>query len=105
MKQVPSLSAGQLRHLVRDMCRRARLLPTAVERIAMLLEVAIFYVEFHTMKRGSELSAAVALRVLQMTGGEVFIINFLFGKTLRSSSRAVVVKKMLDGCKVCTVAA
>jgi len=48
------------------------------------------------MKRGFELSVAVASQVLQMSGGESFIFNFLFGKTLRNSSQAVVVKKNLD---------
>ena len=96
VKQAPQLVAVQLRELVRDMRRRAQTLRTAAERIAMTRDVAIFCVAFHTMKRGFELSVAVASQVLQMSGGESFIFNFLFGKTLRNSSQAVVVKKNLD---------
>ena len=42
------------------------------------------------------LTVAVASQVLQMAGVEGFIFNFLFGKTLRSSFQAVVVRKNLD---------
>ena len=96
--------AVQLRELVRDMRRRAQTLPTAAERIAMIREVVIFCVAFHTMKRGFELSVAVASQMLQMSGGEGLIFNFLFGKTLRNSSDAVVVKN-LDFREICAVAA
>ena len=97
--------AVQLRELVRDMRRRAQALRTAAERIAMIRDVAIFCVAFHTMKSGFELSVAVASQVLQMSGGEGFIFNFLFGKTPRNSSQAVVVKKNLDCRETCAVAA
>ena len=63
--------------------------------------MAIFCVVFHTMERGFELSVEVASRVLQMAGGEGFTFNFMFGKTLRSSSQAV----YLDCRKICGVAA
>ena len=43
--------------------------------------------------------------MLQMSGGEGFIFNFLFGKTLRNSFHAVVVKKNLDCREICAVAA
>ena len=105
MKQAPPLVAVQLRELVRNMRRRAQTLPTAAERFAMIRDVAIFCVAFHTMKRGFELSVAVASQVLQMSGGEGFIFNFLFGKTLRNSSQAVVGKKNLDCREICAVAA
>ena len=52
VKQAPTLVAVQLRCFVRDMCRRARTLTTAAERIAKIRDVAIFCVTFHTMKRG-----------------------------------------------------
>ena len=67
--------------------------------------MAIFCVVFHTMKRGFELSVAVALQVLQMAGGEGFTFKFLFGMTLRSSSQAMVVRKNLDCREICAVAA
>ena len=52
------------------MRRSARMLPTAAERTAMILDVALLCVFFHTMKRGFELSLAVASQVLHMTRGE-----------------------------------
>ena len=58
----------------------------------------------HTMKRGFEMSVAVASQVLQMSGGEGFIFSFLFGKTMRNSSQAVVVKN-LNCREICAVAA
>ena len=63
--------------------------------------MAIFCVVFHTMKRGFELSVAVASRVLQMARDEGFTLNFLFGKTLGRSSQAV----YLDCREICVVAA
>ena len=83
MKQAPPLVAGQLQKLVGDMYRRVPTHPTAAERIAMVRDVASFCVAFHTMKRGFELSVALASQGLQMARGEGFIFNFVFGKTLR----------------------
>ncbi|CAN0147179.1 unnamed protein product, partial [Laminaria digitata] len=68
-------------------------------------DVAIFCLAFHTMKRGFELSVAVVSQVLQMSEGEGFIFNFLFGKTIRTSSQAVVVRRNLDCREICAVAA
>ena len=64
----------------------------------------IVYVAFHTMKRGFELSVAVAAQVMQMSGGEGFIFNFLFEKFLRESSQAVAVRKNIDYHEICAVA-
>ncbi|CAM9716960.1 unnamed protein product, partial [Laminaria digitata] len=93
VKQEPPLVAVQLRGLVRDMRRRARMLPTAAGIIAIIRDVAMFCVALHAMKRGFEPSVAIASQVLEITGG---ISNFLFGKTLRSSSQAVMLRKNLD---------
>lgn len=55
---------------------------TAAERIITIIwDVAVFCTAFHAMKRGIELSVAVASQVLQMAGGEGFVFNFLVGKT------------------------
>lgn len=56
------------------------------------------------MKHGFELSVAAASQVLQPLGGEGLIFNFLFRKTLRSSSQAVVVTNNLDCLEICAVA-
>ena len=105
MKQAPPLVASQLRSLFINMRRRVATLPTATERFAMLRDVAIFCVAFHTMKRGFKLPVAVAAHVMQMSGGEGFFFNFLFGKNLRESSQAVVVRRNTDCREICAVAA
>ena len=72
--------AVELRGLVRDMRRHARMLPTAAERIAMIRDVVIFCVTFHTMESCFKLSVAVALKVLQPTGDEGIISIFYSGR-------------------------
>ena len=67
----------------------------------MVRDVAIFCVAFHAMKRGFELSVAVASQVLQMSRGEGFIFNLFFGKTLRESSQAVVVRRSVECREIC----
>ena len=105
MKQAPPLVASQLRRLVIDMRRRVAILPTAAERFAMVPDVAIVCAAFHTMKRGFELSVAVAAQVMQMSRGEGFFFNFIFGKNLRESSQAVVARRNTDCREICAVAA
>ena len=105
VKQAPPLVASQLRRLVTDMRRRGATLPTLAERFAMVRDVAISCVAFHTMKRGFELSVAVAAQVMQMPGGKGFIFNFLFGKNIRETSQAVVVRRNTDCREFCAVAA
>lgn len=81
------------------------MLTTAAAPMTMSRDIAIFCLAFHTMKRGFELSVAVAAQVMQLQDGDGFMFNFLFGKTLRSSSQAVVVRKNLDCREICAVAA
>ena len=68
-KQAPQSVAVQLRDGVRD-TRGSLMLLTAAELIPVFWDVASFCVIFHAMKRGFELSVAVASQVLQlqMTG-------------------------------------
>ena len=77
-----------------DMRRRVATLATAAERLAMIRDVAVFFVAYHNMKRGFELLVAVAAQVLQMPGGGVF--DFLFGNTPRKSSQAVGARRNMD---------
>ena len=70
VKQATPLATTQLRGRVRDVRRRARMMPEAAKRIVMIRDVAIFCAVFHTMKRDFELSVAAASQVLPMTGGE-----------------------------------
>ena len=104
-KQAPPLVAGQLQKLVGDIRRRVPTVPTAAQRFVMVRDVMIFCVAFNTMKRGFELSVALASQVLQMSRGEVFIFNFLFSKMLRESSQTVVVRRNVECREICAVAA
>ena len=105
VNQAPPLVAGQFRMLVIDMRKRMATLPTATGRFVMVRDLAMFWVAFHTMNRGFDLSVAGAAQVLQMSGGEGLIFNLLFGKPLRESSQAVVVRRTTDCREVCDVAA
>ena len=104
-KQAPPLVAGQLQKLVGDIRRRVPTVPTAAQRFVMVRDVMIFCVAFNTMKRGFELSVALASQVLQMSRGEGFIFNFLFSKLLRESSQTVVVRRNVECREICAVAA
>ena len=106
VKQAPPLLAVDVQRLVADMRRRRAQLRSAAERFTVTRDIAIFCVAFHTMKRGSELSVALAAQVMQLDGGRGYIINFLFGKTLRASEKqAVVISKNTDCREICAVAA
>lgn len=50
----------------------------------------------YSMRRGSDLSFALAAKILWLPESKGFIYNFLFGKTLRASSKAVVVLATTD---------
>lgn len=88
--------------------RRARVLPTAAaERTTNGSGRAHTLRGFpHNEAPFRVVGGAVASQVLKMTGGEGFMLNFLFGKALRSSSQAVVARKNLD-CRdfLCAIAA
>ncbi|CAN0175671.1 unnamed protein product, partial [Scytosiphon promiscuus] len=105
VKQLPPQVEIQVQRLVWDLHRCVATLPTAAKRFAMVLDVEILCVTFHTMKRGFELSVAVVTQMLQMTGGEGVSFYFLFGKTLRKASQAVVVNVNEDCRDICSVAA
>ena len=60
VKQAPPLVASQLRRWVIDVRRCVATLPTAAERFAMVRDVKLFCVAFHTMTRRFELWVAVA---------------------------------------------
>lgn len=73
------------------MHRLVQVLPTAAERIAMMPDAAIFCLAFHTINRDLELSVVAVPQIVQMAGREGLLFKFLLGKTLTSSSQAVVV--------------
>ena len=83
VKQAPPL-ADQLRMLVVDVHRRVSTLPMAAARFAMVRDVAIFCVAFHTMKRGFELSVAVAAQVSQVSGARGSFSIFTSEKCYRN---------------------
>ena len=103
-KQAAALVAGKLRKLVVDIRRCVSTLPTVAER-ATVRDVAISCVALHTMTRRFEPLVSVASQVMQTSGGEGFILNFIFGQTSRKPSPAAVVRTNADCRKICAVAA
>ena len=61
------------------------------ERIIITRDVALFSLAMYSMRRGSDLSFRLAAQILRLPEARWFIFNFVFGKTLRASSEAVVV--------------
>ena len=59
-------------------------------RIVIARDVALFPLAVYSMRRGSDPSFTLAVQILRPPESRGFILNFLFGKTLRISSEAVV---------------
>ena len=90
VKQALPLVAVQLRGLVRDMRRRARILPTAAECIAGRGRILCGYphnaARFRAVGSGGVTGAADQRR-------RRFVFNLLFGDTPRITCQAIVVRK------------
>ena len=71
----------------------------------MSRDIALFVTAFHTVQRGLGLSHALVAQVLSLPGDEGLIFNFHFGKTLRESSLAVVVRRDRGCPELCPVRA
>ena len=61
------------------------------ERIWLTLDIAWNSMAFYSMRRGYDLSFTMGLHTVRLTASKGLIFNFQFGKTLRSSSEAMVV--------------
>ena len=91
--------------LIRYMRRSAGQLRTVKKRVERSSDIALFVTAFHTVQRGLGLSHALAAQVLSLPRGEGLIFNFHFGKTLRESSLAVVVRRDRSCHELCAVRA
>ncbi|CAM9535322.1 unnamed protein product [Laminaria digitata] len=106
VKQGPArMLSHQLRELVRDMRRRVLTYPTVAERIAATRDIALFCVAFAAMKRGLDLARTLGAQLLRLPDHKGLIFNFQFGKPLRASSEAVVVRQNEDCPEICPVRA
>ena len=95
-----------LLEVVRYLRRSARQLITVRARVERSRDIALFVTAFHTAQRGFDLSHTLAAQVLRsLPKGEGLIFSFHFGKTLRSSSHAVVARRDRDGNELCPVRA
>ena len=101
----PPMLSPQLKELVRDMRRRAKQCSTASERIAVTRDIAVFCVAFHTMKRGLDLARTLGTELLRLPDHKGLVFNFQFGKLLRASSQAVVVRQDEDCPETCPIRA
>ena len=100
--QAAPLLEDTLGELLRHMRLRAQAAETVRERIIITRDVALFSLELYSMRRGSDLSFTLASQIIRLPEGKGFIFNFLFGKTLRASSEAVVVLAF-DDRDICAV--
>lgn len=105
VQQARPMLAPVLLSLVRHMRSSAGKLQTAKERVERIRDIALFVVAFCTVQRGLDLSYALAAQVLSLPGGAGLIFNFHFGKTLRDSSLAVVVRQDRECRELCPVRA
>eukprot|EP00752_Nemacystus_decipiens_P005329 g4833.t1 len=89
--QAAPLLDDTLGALLAHMRLRAQAAESVRERIVLTRDVALFSLAMYSMRRGSDLSFTLAAQILRLPDARGFIFNFLFGKTLRASSEAVVV--------------
>ena len=93
VNQARPMLAPLLTQLIRYMRRTANGLPTPSERVARRRDIALYVVAFHTAQRGFDLSCALTAQVLKLPDREGLIFNLHFGKSLRDSSHAIVVRR------------
>ena len=105
VQQARPMLAPVLLQLVRYLRGSTGALRTVKERVERSRDIALFVTAFHTAQRGLGLSHALAAQVLGFPGGEGLIFNFHFGKTLRESSLAVVVRRNRTCPELCPVRA
>lgn len=87
-------AAPILSHTVVELLESMRLRATVAEpaqAIVIVRDMALFALAFHTMRRGFDLSNALGSHVLRLPDSTGLILNFQFGKTLRSFADETVV--------------
>jgi len=91
VNQASPMLEDTLAELLRHMRLGAQAATTTNERIVVTRDIAIFALAWYSMRRGDDLTWTLAPQILRLPESQGFIFNFLFGKTLRASSAAVVV--------------
>ena len=89
--QAAPLLEDTLGALLAHMRLRTQAAESVREQIIITRDVALFSLAMYSMRRGSDLSFTLAAQILRLPESRGVIFNFLFGKTLRASSEAVVV--------------
>ena len=105
VNQARPMLAPLLTQIIRYMRRTANGLPTPSERVARRRDIALYVVAFHTAQRGFDLSCALTAQVLKLPDREGLIFNLHFGKSLRDSSHAIVVRRDRECPDLCPVRA
>ena len=103
VNQAEAMLPHVLIDLLRDMRSRAQTAPSLAERIELTRDVALFSLAFASMRRGHDLSFTMGSQVLRLPAGQGLIFNFQFGKTLRDSVDAVVVRPDVACPSICAV--
>lgn len=104
VQQAAPLLEDTAAKLLRSMRLRAQAAETVRDRIILTRDIALYALALYSMRRGSDLSFTMSAQILRLPNSQGFIFNFLFGKTLRASSEAVVVLAA-DDADVCAVRA
>ena len=103
VNQAPPLLAPTLASLLSHMRNKARLATSAQESMEIARDVALYSLLFHTMRRGFDISFTLGSQLLRLPDGAGWIVNFQFGKTLRSSKDARVVLADPGRAETCAV--
>ena len=101
VKQATPLLTHDFARLLQDLRQRAQSESLTAARIEITRDIALFALAFDSMRRGYDLSFTMGSQVLRLPESAGLIFNFLFGKTLRRSTEAVVVLADKECPQVC----
>ena len=86
VKQAPALLNGHLRAIIVPMRTRMHCTTSALERVVLARDIALYSVAFRTTKRGDELSRTLIQRILRLPNESGLLFNFQWGKTMRDGA-------------------
>lgn len=103
VNQAEAMLTDTLVQLLRDMRARAQVAPALATRISLTRDIALYTLAFASMRRGYDLSFTLGSQILRLPESRGLIFNFHFGKTLRESAEAVVVRPDSQCPAVCAL--
>ena len=91
VNQTDPMLAYALAEFLGGMRSQVQLVGSLAQRITTTTDIALYSLEFATMRRGHDFSFTEGSQVLRLSESRGLIFNFKFRKVLRKSSEAVVV--------------